>query len=66
MNTREQDLAAALLWLRNHFDLNDFAPELKPEVLDRIDRVLADGPPTTGAMSTAFREKYPRKGTGTG
>lgn len=65
MNTREQDLAAALLWLRNHYEFKDKA-DVEVEVLARIDSVLADGPPITGAMSTAFREKYPRKGTGTG
>lgn len=62
MNTREQDLAAALLWLRNHYDLNESAASnLRAEVLDRIDRVLADGAPITVAMSASFREKYRRK-----
>lgn len=59
MNTREQNLAAALLWLRNHYDAG--RAKLKPEVLERVDRVLADGPELTIAITTAFREKYPHK-----
>lgn len=59
MNTREQDLAAALLWLRNHYDAG--RSRSKPQILDRVDRVLADGPELTIAMSTAFKEKYPCK-----
>jgi hypothetical protein len=60
MTDREKELSAALLWLRNHYEIGD--SRLKLKVLDRIDRVLADGPPITGAMSAALREKYPHGG----
>lgn len=59
MNTREQDLAACLLWLRNHYDVG--RSRCKPQVLDRVDRVLADGEDVTITTSTTFKEKYPCK-----
>ena len=66
MNTREQDLMAALLWLRNHYDVgvgremtsSAFNRELKIKVLERIDKVLADGPDVKGHMMVDFRNKY--------
>jgi hypothetical protein len=66
MNTREQDLMAALLWLRNHYDVGSspsssspqFNQELKIKVLERIDKVLADGPDIKGHMMVDFRNKY--------
>ena len=73
-NTREQHLAAALLWLRNHYDV-EFEPDnnllvrtnldllvsFKKEVLDRVDEILADGPEITIEQQVAFRAKYPRQ-----
>jgi hypothetical protein len=60
MNTREQHLAAALLWLRNHYDVE---PESngKTEVLRRVDQVLADGPDVEIEHMVSFRNKYPRQ-----
>ena len=51
-NTREEDLAYALLWLRNHYEFDSGRDlELFHAVIERVDRVLADGPPITGAAS---------------
>lgn len=60
MNTREQDLAAALLWLRNHYDVDEPTSDMKNEVLRRIDQVLADGPDLLIEQMSAFRARYPR------
>lgn len=59
--SREHELAAALLWLREHYDVE---PEsnIKIKVLDRIDRVLADGPELSIVDMSVFRKKYPEKG----
>lgn len=43
--TRERELAAALLWLRNHYDVGD--RKLKPEVLRLTDLIL-DQEPVSG------------------
>lgn len=56
MTGREETLTAALLWLRNHYDLRH--PKLKSQVLESIDRVLADGGPISGEMSARFRKRY--------
>jgi hypothetical protein len=64
MNTREQHLSAALLWLRNHYEVGSRGPDgerLKADVIERIDRVLADGPSIPGDVMSRFREKYPRR-----
>lgn len=60
--TRDEELSYALLWLRNHYELmpHGESPEVKRQVLVRIDKVLADGPPITGKMGDEFRTKYPR------
>jgi hypothetical protein len=67
MNTREQHLSAALLWLHNHYELGPRGPEherLKADVIERVDRILSDGPPISGDIMFKFREKYPRRKTG--
>lgn len=61
MTDREQMLTAALLWIRNHYDLQHLNPELKPKVLATVDAVLADGGPVSGALMQVFREKYTAK-----
>lgn len=48
-------LAAALLWLRNHYEVG--APDLKDRVIERIDRVLKWREPT-GEDMRRFREMY--------
>jgi hypothetical protein len=50
-------LRAALLWLRNHYDVGD--PAIKDEVLARVDTVLGDKLPDHNDME-AFRNLYPR------
>jgi hypothetical protein len=55
------DLAAALLWLRNHYDVDEIQSADKTAILDRVDRVLEDGPDLSIADMTAFRDKYPRR-----
>jgi hypothetical protein len=60
MNTREQNLAAALLWLRNHYDVEPESNN-KIEVLRCVDLVLADGPDVQIKHMVAFRHKYPRQ-----
>ena len=60
MTIREKNLTAALLWLRNHYDVDEIQSDLKTEILGRIDRVLADGPELSIADMTEFRAKYPR------
>jgi hypothetical protein len=52
-------LAAALLWLRNHYEVGD--PELKNEVIDRIDRVLEHIDLEITDMER-FRQLFPRTG----
>lgn len=69
MNTREQDLAAALLWLRNHYEYMADTPE-RLSVLQIIDDCLNDGDSfVPGAVQDTFRQKYIRpralKGAGT-
>jgi hypothetical protein len=51
-------LAAALLWLRNHYEVGD--PALRDDVIERIDRVLANYHPTVKDMKY-FRKMFPRK-----
>lgn len=63
--SREHELAAALLWLRNHYDVDAhivFEPQenIKSAVLKRIDKVLADGPELSIEHQVAFRAKYPK------
>jgi hypothetical protein len=58
--TREEELAAALLWLRNHYDVGDC--RLKRQVLARADQVLAAGGAITGDHMRQLREKYPMVG----
>jgi hypothetical protein len=57
--TREHELAAALLWLRNHYDIDDQNMDIKSEVLKRVDKVLEDGPELSIEHQVAFRAKYP-------
>jgi hypothetical protein len=54
----EGTLAAALLWLRNHYDVGK--PELKKEVLARIDSVLKQREPTFSEMRE-FRRDFPNQ-----
>lgn len=54
--TDQEVLAAALLWLRNHYDIGD--PKLKRKVLNRIDRVLKNHEPSAVAM-VELRKRYP-------
>lgn len=49
----ESILAAALLWLRNHYDVGQ--PDLKDQVLERIDRVLDQCPVKD---QVGFREMF--------
>ena len=58
--THETILIAALLWARNHLDVGK--PELKGEVLKRLDEVLRDYPPSI-AGNRLFNTKYPRTTT---
>lgn len=58
MNTREQDLTYALMWLRNHYDIG--RRELKAEVIARIDKVLEDGPPITRRHGRRVQDEIPR------
>ncbi len=52
-------LAAALLWLRNHYDLADRADRaMRDKVCERVDSVLASYRPTTKGMAR-LREMYP-------
>lgn len=53
MTESEELLAAALLWLRNHYEVGDRTDQ----VLQRIDAVLADYPPTI-AMMQRWGTKY--------
>lgn len=57
MTGREETLTAALLWLRNHYDLRH--PKLKSQVLESIDRVLADGFRSWHAMSEFWDTNHP-------
>lgn len=54
-------LAAALVWLRNHFDRGGDR-QMRDRVLARIDAVLADADPTVAGMDR-LREDYPVAGT---
>lgn len=62
MTNREEELSAALLWLRNQYDVGSRAAAIKHAVLKRVDWCLAEGPPIRGESVAAFREKYPSKG----
>lgn len=53
MTEGEELLAAALLWLRNHYEVGDRTDQ----VLQRIDAVLTDYPPTI-AMMQRWGTKY--------
>jgi hypothetical protein len=60
MTEKEDDrelLVAALLWLRNHYELGGVP---RKKVLKRIDRVLDKNPATIAGMKS-FREAYPEK-----
>jgi hypothetical protein len=50
-------LKAALLWARNHIDVG-VTPELKDRIVQRLDDVLANHPPTVADMRK-FRDFYP-------
>ena len=50
----EGTLAAALLWLRNHYDVGK--PELKQQVLSRADAVLKQREPTLDEMKEFRRD----------
>lgn len=54
--TDQEVLAAALLWLRNHYDVGN--ERVKAKVLNRVDRVLKDHEPSGAAMAE-LRRKYP-------
>jgi hypothetical protein len=58
VESNQRILAAALLWLRNHYDVGD--PALREDVIERIDRVLADYHPTVSDMDH-FRKMFPRR-----
>jgi hypothetical protein len=61
MTENERLLAAALVWLRNHYDLVDHVgtnPAVRAAVLDRVDRILADFPPR-GVDLALMRYRYP-------
>ncbi len=60
--TREQELAAALHWLRNHYDVGSKEANIRRQVLTRTEQILAAGSPVTGDMLRQLREKYPPKG----
>lgn len=49
-------LTAALLWLRNHYDVGN--PDVKSVVLKRIDDILNDFPATASAI-TDLQRTYP-------
>lgn len=51
-------LAAALLWLRNHYDVRPVS-DLRGKVLERVDRILKDCDPIAGADMKRMRELYP-------
>ena len=53
-------LAAALLWLRNHYEVGTLDADTKRLVIDRIDRILADGEDVSIADMRDFREQYSR------
>ncbi len=55
MSDSEDILAAALLWIRNQYDVGD--QSLKQAALDRIDAVLADHEPSLSGMKQ-FRDIY--------
>jgi hypothetical protein len=54
-------LTAALLWLRNHYDVGPFDDDIKRLVVERIDRILADGEDVSIADMRDLREQYPEK-----
>jgi hypothetical protein len=56
MISREATLAAALLCLRNHYDVG--REDLKGRVLERIDLVLERRTPTVDEMKE-FRRDFP-------
>jgi hypothetical protein len=57
-------VAAALLWLRNHYDLADKNPDLKPLVLKAVDDII-DGCSHYGQIDQAgFRAIYLSKWKG--
>jgi hypothetical protein len=61
MITREQELLAALLWLRNHYEVGDPKDHrTRSRVLERIDLVIGPYPigGLTSAGMEAFRSKY--------
>lgn len=53
-------LAAAFLWLRNHYDVGN--QSLKPQVLDRCDRIINDADINLNDMKI-MRKAYPLRGT---
>lgn len=52
MTRDPETLVAALLWLRNQYDVGD--PALRPRVLACIDKVLGDEPPTRKGRSDFY------------
>ena len=52
-------LKAALLWARNHIDLG-VSPELKRDVLKRLDQVIGDPPPIAEDFKR-LRALFPRE-----
>lgn len=57
MIERDRILTAALLWLRNHYDVGDRRQAAK--VLAVVDRVLDDGTPLSRLDERVFKATYP-------
>ena len=55
-------LKAALLWARNHIEVG-VKPELKDQIVQRLDDVLANSNPTMADMEK-FRTLYPVRPVG--
>ena len=56
-------LLAALLWIRNHYDVTliQGTGKTRKEVVARIDRVIMDHAPISGDDLKAFRRRYPHE-----
>ncbi len=59
MTESEETLAYALLWARNHIDLN-LMHRQKAEIVKRLDAVLEVFPPTM-AGGAEFRRRWPQE-----
>jgi hypothetical protein len=52
-------LTAALLWLRNHYDVGTRDAEIRRLVVERVDRILVDCEDLTIDDMRNLREQYP-------